>query len=174
MEAISDNCQLVSLEEPGGCIIFIVMPAQIQDLINSFSYLKYIDYRLILQELNTPYIWAVLIGGAFVMFITYASFRKHMFKTSMEGGGLGVVVGIMFTLAIEALIIYKFIGVDRFVSLFKNRSSSGLVEEIKSIKPILGDKIECPSLGDYLDNLGKDNERELKLDLCKEVFKDIN
>src|SRR5688572_7011173 len=122
------------------------MPAQITDLINSYSYLKYIDYGLLLQELNTPYICAVLVGGAFVMVITYASVRKHMFKTSMEGGGLGVVVVILFTLAIELLIVYKFVGIDRFLSLFKQRSDSSLVEEIKSIKPILGDKVECPSL----------------------------
>lgn len=146
------------------------MPAQVQQYIELF---QYIDYQVLWNSLNTPVMWAVLAGSGFVLFLTYASFRKHMFKLSMEGGGMGFVMGIVLTLVIEGFLVYKYVGWERVMGLIKPEEL-GLRVELAKTGPVLGQSTQCPTIEEYFKNLDDQKEKEVKLTLCQEVLKSID
>lgn len=144
-------------------------------LSSKLTLIQSIDYQALLSELNTPYIYGTLIIGGFFIFLTFASFKRHLFKTSMGGAGLGFIVGILLTLGIQAFIAYKFIGFPKLISTFF--PSKDLVSKARSLGPVLGDSISCPdpetSLEAFFNTLNREKSRLLKLGLCQEILKDI-
>lgn len=147
------------------------LPTQLNPLIDSFSSLKYLNYSEIIASFNSPIIYATLIGGAFVIFLTYASYRRHMFHLSLEGAGLGVLIGILITLTIEAGIAYKLVGFKRLASLIISPRET-IINISNSQEAILGAKTEnspsCPkTIYDYLNLLSSDKLKVVKNNICK-------
>ncbi len=152
------------------------MPFQINNLLEPLQNLKYIDYSLLLQSLNTPVVWGVLAIGAIAMVFAFASYRKHLFHTSMTGAGIGVLIGVVLTLLVEGLLVYKFIGLDRITSLFQAKPSPvTILPGGKS--QVLGNSTVCPStpatLSEFLSLFAPQKARELKLSLCQEVLREL-
>ncbi len=147
------------------------MPAQIQSILDFFKILTLIDYKSILADLNNPIIYISLGLGVFVIFLSYASFKKHMFHTSVSGAGAGFIVGILITLATEAIIITKLFGMNSVISLLQGKKVPEVAQETKSIQPVLGES--TTSIEKYLSSLTKDQAKNLKLSLCQEILKEV-
>jgi hypothetical protein len=136
------------------------MPAFLNDYLSIFQDLKYIDFKLVLSELNTPYMWAAIVASVFVLFITYASFRKHLFETSMDGAGVGFLVGIILTLAVQGILVYKFIGFKQLLSFIKKDSSSVISDKSDSGGNILGISDGCIPTSQNMEKFIAENVEE--------------
>jgi len=148
-----------------------LMPTQLDNISSSLQFFRYIDYQVLLSSLNSPYIYATLIIGGFVMFIAYASFRRHIIHTSMTGAGVGFLIGIGLLLFLEAFLIQKYVGLSSLTAFLQERNKKTVATTKVDTKPVLG-KITT-SLNEYISSLSPQESRALKLSLCQEVLQEV-